>query len=71
MDELKRLKEEPFQSPYYPNHTQSTERAVKQVTEAAGSVCGQEKRDGYVRARIGHRETVSSFRSKKDSLKLL
>ena len=71
LDELKRLQEEPFHTPHYPNHTQSTERTVKQVTEAAGSVYRQEKRDGYVRARIGHRETVPSFRSKKDSLKLL
>ena len=71
LDELKRFKEVPFQAPYYPNHTQSTERAVKQVTEAAGSVCGQIKRDGYVRARTAHRETVPFFRSKKDSLKLI
>ena len=37
----------------YPNlscHTQSTERCVKLVTEAAAAVCGQEARDGYIQA---------------------
>ena len=59
-----------FEAPYYPNHTQSTERVVQQVTQAAASVCGHEKRDGYVRARISHRETVPCFKSKKDVMKL-
>ena len=68
--ELEDLRETPFEAPYYPNHTQSTERAVQQVAQAAESVCGQEKRDGYVRARIAHRETVSKFVSKKDSMKI-
>ena len=70
-EELKGFKRAPFQAPYYPNHTQSTERAIQQVTQAAASVCGHDKRDGYVRARIAHRETVPFFESKKDSLKLL
>ena len=34
----------------YPIHTQSTERAVKLVTEAAGVVCGFERREGYILA---------------------
>ena len=68
--QLEDLRVNPFLCPYYCNHTQSTERAVQQVTQAAESVCGQEKRDGYVRARIAHRETVPAFNSKKDSLKI-
>ena len=70
LNELDALRGTPFSCPYYCNHTQSTERAVQQVTQAAESVCGPEKRDGYVRAKIDHRETVSSFKSKKDTLKL-
>ena len=68
--QLEDLRVNPFLCPYYCNHTQSTERAVQQVTQAAESVCGQEKRDGYVRARIAHRETVPAFNIKKDSLKM-
>ena len=36
------------------------------VTDAADAVCGPEKRDGYVRARIAHRELVPKFESKQD-----
>ena len=69
-ENLLSYKTEKFEAPYYPNHTQSTERVVQQVTQAAASVCGPEKRDGYVRARISHRETVPSFKTKKDVMKL-
>ena len=41
---------------------------MKLVTEAAAEVCGQEARDGYIRARVQHRETMSTFVSKKDIL---
>ena len=64
--ELRKVLETPLDIPYYPLHSQSTERAVKQVTEAAAAVCGPEKRDGYVRARVAHREIMPVFQSKKD-----
>ena len=64
--ELTKVLESPLDIPYYPLHSQSTERAVKQVTEAAAAVCGPEKRDGYVRARVAHREIMPVFQSKKD-----
>ena len=64
--EVKDILGRPLDIPYFPLHTQSTERAVKQVTEAAAAVCGPEKRDGYVRARIAHRELIPKFQSKKD-----
>ena len=50
----------------YPCHTQSVERHVKVVTEAAASVCGGLRRDGYIRAKLASRKEVSHFRSKKD-----
>ena len=58
----------PFEAPGFSIHTQSTERAVKQVTEAAAAVVGQRARDGFIRARAHHRETMPCFRSKKDVL---
>ena len=64
--ELRKVLDNPLEIPYYPLHSQSTERAVKQVTEAAAAVCGPEKRDGYVRARVAHREIMPVFQSKKD-----
>ena len=68
--ELKRIQDIPMSVPYYTLHTQSTERAVKQVTEAAAAVCGYERRDGYIRARVKHREIMPKFQSKKDVLRL-
>lgn len=70
LEELKGFKEAPFQAPYYPDHKQSTERAVQQVSQAAASV-RDDKRDGYVGARFDHKETVPFSESKKYSLKLL
>ena len=43
---------------------------MKQVTEAAAAVVGQERRDGYVRARLQNREIVPLFRTKKDILNI-
>ena len=63
--ELQQIVEKPFDVPRFSIHTQSTERCVKQVTEAAASVVGQERRDGYIRARIQSREDVPVFRTKK------
>ena len=36
-------------------HTQSIERCVKQVTRAAESVYGYQRRDGFIRASAYHR----------------
>ncbi|KAG0713786.1 hypothetical protein GWK47_015448 [Chionoecetes opilio] len=58
----------PYEVPEFSIHTQSTERVVKQVTEAAAAVVGQQARDGFIRARAHHRETMPCFRSKKDMM---
>lgn len=65
-DQIKEIIEKPFEVPQYSLHTQSTERVVKAVTEAAAVVVGQQARDGFIRARAHHRESMPSFRSKKD-----
>ena len=49
-------------------HTQSTERAIKSVTEAAAAVIGEDARNGFVRARIHHRTMMPVFKTKKDIL---
>ena len=68
-DEVKRFVTLPIEVPNFSIHTQSTERAVKQVTEAAACAVGHEARDGFIRARIHHREEMPKFRSKKDIMK--
>lgn len=50
----------------FPCHTQSVERHVKMVTEAAASVCGDMRRDGYIRAKILSRKCIPHFGTKKD-----
>ena len=65
-DEIRALVDTPFNAPYFPLHTQSTERAVCQVTAAAAAVVGFEARDGYIRAKQAHRAALPKFSSKQD-----
>ena len=58
----------PFSAPYFPSHTQSTERAVRQVTEAAESVVGFEARHGFVLARQASRAALPKFTTKQDMI---
>ena len=48
-----------------PCHSQAVERMVKLVTEASGSVCGHQRRDGMIRATIQSRKKLPNFDSKK------
>ena len=68
--ELDALKMAPLELPPYSLHTQSCERAVKLVTEAAESVCGWAKRDGFVRTQMRNREMMPSLKTKKDFVKV-
>ena len=63
--EVKGFIEKPFSPPKFSSHTQSTERCVKLMTEAASAVCGREARDAYTIARIQHREVMPVFTTKK------
>ena len=63
-DELNNLISNSFILPNYLIHTQSKERAVTSVTEAAAAVIGQEARDGFVRARIHHRTMMPVIKTK-------
>ena len=60
-------KEEHFQTftfDKFPCHTQSVERCVKLITEAATKVCGETWRDGYIRAKIQARRDLPTFDNK-------
>ena len=70
LEDLENIKETKMTAPNFNCHSQSCERAVKGVTEAAAKVCGWDRRDGYVRATIGHRELLPAFSSKKDLMPL-
>lgn len=52
--------------PDFPVHTQSVERHVKMVSEAAASGCGNERRDGNIRQKIKSRQVMPGYKSKKD-----
>ena len=58
----------PYDPPQFSCHTQSTERCVKLVTEAAAQVCGQEARDGIIRSKLHSREEMPKLTTKKHLL---
>ena len=68
--DLQKVIDYPMEVPYYPLHTQSFERVVKQVTEAVAAVYGFHRHNGFIRARIEHRDVVPNLKSKKDLIKL-
>ena len=53
---------------YFPLNSKSTERAVKLVTKASSTLCGSERMDGFIIARIKHRKAVPSYDGKKDMI---
>ena len=65
--EIRRFRNTPMVVPYFPIHTQSTERAIQIVSQAAKMVVGQEKRDGYVRQTICSRDRFPIVENKKPS----
>lgn len=50
----------------FPCHSQAVERSIKLVTEASTSVCGQNQRDGYIRAKLTSQNLMPKFETKKD-----
>ena len=67
-EQLEELLSKPSDVPKFSNHTQSTERCVKQFTEAAAAVVGQDRRYRFVRARLHSREGIPVFKTKKQIL---
>ena len=50
----------------YPCHTQAVERHVKVITDSARSVCGKERREGYIRAKLESRKRMSKYFTKSE-----
>ena len=48
----------------------NTPNPVQEVAKASKEVHGEVRRDGWVRARIAHREFMPVFASKKDIMKM-
>ena len=69
--QLKEFLDKPMTVPYYCSNTQAAERAIKEVTAASAQVCGEDRRDGWIRSRCENREIVGQVESKKDLAKLL
>ena len=63
---LRQVFTDPLKLPKFPSHTQSCERAVKEVSTASLRVFGAERRDGYIRARVESREAMPSMERKSD-----
>ena len=62
----------PMAVPSMPVHGQSVERCVKEVSAASEAVYGYERRDGFIRARLAHRQlTGGVIRSKMDHAKIV
>ena len=55
----------PVTFPPFPCHSQSVERAVKLVTEAASKVCGEDKRHTHILSVNACRKARKPFKSKK------
>jgi len=49
-----------------PCHTQAIERCIKIVSEASISVCGDRRRDGFIRSKIESRKKLPKFETKRD-----
>ncbi|KAK4874453.1 hypothetical protein RN001_013813 [Aquatica leii] len=54
-----------------PCHTQAVERCIRLVTEASSSVCGNEARDGLIRAKLASRSELPKFETKKQFINVL
>ena len=48
----------------YPCHTQAVERLIKVVTEASKAVCGENRRDGFIRTKLESRAKMPVFNTK-------
>ena len=66
--ELLSIMEAPMTVPKLPVHGQSIERCVQAVTRASSSVFGEERRDGFVKSTLEHRQLMATNRSKQDLL---
>ena len=69
-EDLMKIRAAPMEVAHYPVHGQGVERCVREVTVASESVFGEERRDGFIRARMTHRAITGPLRSKSDQAKI-
>ena len=69
--DIRKFVDTPMEVPNWSSHTQSEERIVKKVTEAADHVYSHERRDGYVRSHQVSAELMARNRSKQDLVNLV
>jgi len=50
--------------PRFPCHTHGTERCIKLVMQASAAVCGEERRDGFINARLHSINIMKQFTNK-------
>lgn len=68
--EVKKFADEPMQVPPWPYHAHTIQMCVQQVTEAAGKVYTQEKRNGSIRGQEASRRLIVNNDPKQDLIKL-
>ena len=69
-EDLLKLETVPMEVMDFPVHAQSIERCVKEVTRASATVYGEDRRDGFIKATLAHRNILPTNQSKKDLKKL-
>ena len=50
-----------FEQIKFPCHTQCVERIVKLITETCTEVCGEQKKDGFIKTTLLSRSAMLSF----------
>ncbi|KAF2886685.1 hypothetical protein ILUMI_19488 [Ignelater luminosus] len=55
----------------FPCHTQALERCIKLETDSSGTVCEEDARDGFIRAKLELRKMLPQFETRKHYLKTL
>ena len=68
ISEIETLVDESLAIDNYTTHAKFYERAVHEVSKSTTSVFGEDRRDGWVRARMDHREIMPVFTTKKHIL---
>ena len=69
-EELLRVVDTPMTVPKFPVHGQSIERCVQAVTRASSSVFGHDRRDGFIKSTLLHRQLMATNRTKQDLMVL-
>ena len=66
LEKIEECYAKPFEFPKYPVHSQTVERAVKLVTEAASKVAGEERRHTNILSVLASRKSRKGYDTKKD-----